>query len=487
MQITFVPSPDSTTPRLVARVADQDSLPSDLSRTDQEGAAAARFTGKAGQVFESFAEVDGRIVRQVLVGAGKAGAEGRHAALEKAGAALAARYMCSGEEAVALDVSDGRLDAAAVGAVLLGLRLRTWRYDVHRTRLKDDQKVTLKRVVVVGAPDGTDAAWETEQALAAGVELTRELVAEPANVIYPESFVERVSQRLEGTGAEVSFLDEREMEALGMGALLGVSLGSERDARLMCIKWLGGEAGGKPTVFVGKGVTFDTGGISIKPAAGMEEMKWDMGGAGAVAGAMLALATRRAKANVIGICGLVENMPDGKAQRPGDIVTSMSGQTIEVINTDAEGRLVLCDALTWAQKEFKPAAIVDLATLTGAMVISLGHEMAGIFANDDELAGKLIAAGTASSDHLWRQPLGEAYDRLLDSHIADMKNVGPREAGSITAAQFLQRFVDDGVKWAHLDIAGMAWSDKPKPTHDKGATGFGVRLLDEYIAANHEA
>jgi leucyl aminopeptidase len=236
------------------------------------------------------------------------------------------------------------------------------------------------------------------------------------------------------------------------------------------LRWNGGASGKAPVAFLGKGVTFDTGGISIKPAANMEAMKWDMGGAGAVAGAMKALALRKARANVIGVCGLVENMPDGNAQRPGDVVTTMSGQTAEVINTDAEGRLVLC----------------DLATLTGAMVISLGHEYGGMFANDDDLAGQLLAAGRTSSDHLWRMPLGEAYDRMIDSHIADMKNVGPREGGSITAAQFLQRFVEGGVKWAHLDIAGMAWSDKPKPTYDKGATGFGVRLLDEYIAANAE-
>ena len=481
MQITFAAAADSGTPRLVARVVDQDALPSDLSRADSEGAAAARFTGKAGQVFESFAEADGKIVRRVLVGAGKADDAGRHAALEKAGAALAARYMCSGEEAIALDVSDGRLDAAAVAAVLLGLRLRTWRHDAYRTRLKDEQKVTLKRVVVVGAPTGTEAAWEIEQALAEGVELTRELVAEPANIIYPESFVERVTARLAGTGAEVSFLDEDEMRKLGMGALLGVSQGSARAPRLLVIKWMGGAKAGKPTVFVGKGVTFDTGGISLKPPQGMEDMKWDMGGAGAVAGAMLALARRKAKANVIGVCGLVENMPDGKAQRPGDVVTTMSGQTVEVINTDAEGRLVLCDAMTWAQREFKPAAVVDLATLTGAMIIALGHEHAGLFSNDDNLAERLLAAGKASGDKLWRFPLTAEYDKLLESQIADIKNVGPRHAGSITAAQFLQRFVEEGTPWAHLDIAGMAWADKPGATWGKGATGYGVRLIDRYV------
>jgi leucyl aminopeptidase len=272
------------------------------------------------------------------------------------------------------------------------------------------------------------------------------------------------------------------MARLGMGALLGVAQGSVREPKLLILKWNGGNAGDTPVVFVGKGVTFDTGGISIKPALGMEGMKWDMGGAGAVAGAMKALASRKAKANVVGICGLVENMPDGNAQRPGDVVTTMSGQTVEVINTDAEGRLVLCDAMTWAQKQFNPKVMIDLATLTGAMVITLGHEYAGIFSNDDKLAASLIAAADKSGDKLWRQPLGEAYDRLIDSDIADMKNVGPREAGSITAAQFLKRYVDEGVTWAHLDIAGVAWSNKASATYDKGATGYGVRLLDQYIA-----
>ena len=287
---------------------------------------------------------------------------------------------------------------------------------------------------------------------------------------------------MEGLGIEFEVLGEKEMADLGMGALLGVSQGSVRDAQLLVMRWNGGEPGGTPVCFVGKGVTFDTGGISIKPAAGMESMKWDMGGAGAVAGAMKAIAGRKAKANVVGICGLVENRPDGNAQRPGDVVTSMNGQTIEVINTDAEGRLVLCDALTWAQANVKPATIIDLATLTGAMVVALGHEMGGMFANDDTLAGQLDAAGKASGDKLWRMPLGEAYDRLIDSPIADIKNVGPREAGSITAAQFLARFIDEGVRWAHLDIAGMAWSDKASSTYDKGATGFGARLLDQYVS-----
>jgi leucyl aminopeptidase len=249
---------------------------------------------------------------------------------------------------------------------------------------------------------------------------------------------------------------------------------------------MNGPKGQAPVALIGKGVCFDTGGISLKPAGGMEDMKWDMGGAAAVAGTMMALAGRKARAHVVGICGLVENMPSGTAQRPGDVVTTMSGQTVEVINTDAEGRLVLCDAITWAQREYEPALLIDLATLTGAMIIALGDIHGGLFSNDDGLATDLLDAGKVSGDPLWRFPLGEAYDKLIDSPIADMKNVGPRGAGSITAAQFIKRFVNDGVKWAHLDIAGMVWAAKPGPVWDKGATGYGVRLLDRYIAERHE-
>jgi leucyl aminopeptidase len=382
-----------------------------------------------------------------------------------------------------IDLTGHDYDANAAARVALAVALRSWRYDRYRTRLKDKQKPTLTSVTIVGAGKGAEQRYAERYAgVVEGVSLTRELVTEPANIIYPESFVERVLESVKGTGLEFEVLDRAAMAKLGMGALLGVAQGSVREPKMLIIKWNGGKDGETPVVFIGKGVTFDTGGISIKPAQNMEAMKWDMGGAGAVAGAMKALALRKAKANVVGICGLVENMPDGNAQRPGDVVTTMSGQTVEVINTDAEGRLVLCDAITWAQKNLKPKVMIDLATLTGAMVISLGHEYAGIFSNDDKLAAGLIKAAEESGDKLWRQPLGEAYDRLIDSQIADMKNVGPREAGSITAAQFLKRFVEDGVAWAHLDIAGMAWSDKARPTYDKGATGFGVRLLDQYIA-----
>jgi len=483
MKTSFVPAVPADA-ALVATLVNQDALPATLGPAAAEGARVSRFEGKTGQVFEHFAGEAGRIVRHALAGLGEAGAGAggeRRGALEKAGAALTAKYLTSGETRLVIDFAGAGLSAAEAASVLLGARLRAWRLDTYRTTLKDEQKPSLVEIVAAGAPEGTEAAWAIEAALAEGVEFTRELVTEPANVIYPESFVERCQARYAGTGLELRVLDEGEMRELGMGALLGVAQGSVRPPRLLAIVWNGGEAGAKPTAFVGKGVTFDTGGISIKPAAGMEDMKWDMGGAGAVAGTMLALARRKAKANVVGVCGLVENMPDGKAQRPGDVVTSMSGKTIEVINTDAEGRLVLCDALTWTQKEFAPAAIVDLATLTGAIIISLGHEHAGMFTNDDGLAGRLDAAGKASGDSLWRFPLGPAYDKLIDSPIADIKNVGPRYGGSITAAQFLQRFIDKGTPWAHLDIAGTVWTDKPGATWDKGASGFGVRLLDRYV------
>ena len=436
-----------------------------------------RFEGEAGSTAEHFNTDGGRRLLVAGIGSAKP-AE----AAEKLGGLLVAKLLTSGESHAVLDLTGFDFDADAAARVALAASLRAWRYDRYRTKLKEKQKPTLTALTIVGAHAEAEACWTSRWApVAEGVALTRELVTEPANIIYPETFVERC-RHLADLGIEIEVLGETEMEKLGMGALLGVSQGSVREAQFLVLKWNGGAAGGTPVVFIGKGVTFDTGGISIKPALGMESMKWDMGGAGAVAGALKALAGRKAKANVVGICGLVENMPDGNAQRPGDVVTTMSGQTVEVINTDAEGRLVLCDALTWAQRNLKPATIVDLATLTGAMVVSLGHEFGGIFANDDALADQLLAAGKASCDRLWRLPLAEAYDRLIDSPIADVKNVGPREAGAITAAQFLARFVEEGVKWAHLDIAGMAWSDKPSSTFDKGATGYGVRLLDQYVA-----
>ena len=484
MKITFAAAPADA--RLIARIVDQDSLPADLDPVLAEGAKASRFAGKTGQVFEGFTARNGGVVRLALAGAGKKDDAGRAHALEQAGAALTAKYLTAGEAALVLDLGGSGLSAQDAAAVILGARLRTFRHDAYRTTLKDEQKVSLKELIVAGAPEGTESVWASESAMAEAVEFTRTLVTEPGNIIYPESFVARCQERYAGTGLEVTVLDEQQMADLGMGALLGVAQGSIRKPRMLAIRWNGGGSE-KPTAFVGKGVTFDTGGISLKPGAGMEDMKWDMGGAGAVAGAMLGLALRKAKANVVGVCGLVENMPDGNAQRPGDVVRSMSGQTIEVINTDAEGRLVLCDAVTWTQKTFAPSAVIDLATLTGAIIAALSHEYAGLFSNDDDLAGKLTAAGKAVGEELWRFPMGPAYDKMIDSPIADMKNMGSKYAGSITAAQFIARFIDKGTPWAHLDIAGMVWADKPGRTWDKGATGYGVRLIDRFVRDNLEA
>ena len=445
-------------------------------------ASGQRFEGEAGTVAEAYVGEGHGVTRVLLLGVGT----GDDAAYERAGGALTAKLITSGATEVTVDLAGSGATAVAAARLAAGAAQRGWRFDEYRTKLPEKQKATLATVTIAAAPDGTAAEWTTRDAVTQGLALTRTLVTLPANILYPESFVERVIADTQGLGLEIEVLDEPAMHKLGMGALLGVSQGSRRAPRLLAMRWNGAGAGDPALALVGKGVTFDTGGISIKPAAGMEDMKWDMGGAGAVAGAMKTLALRKAKANVIGICGLVENMPDGNAQRPGDVVTSMSGQTIEVLNTDAEGRLVLCDCVTWVQETYKVKTIVDLATLTGAMIISLGSEYGGLFSNDDGLADQLLAAGKATGDQLWRFPLGDAYNKLIDSPIADMKNVGPRGAGSITAAQFIQRFVDEGVKWAHLDIAGMVWADKDGATWAKGATGYGVRVLDRFVADNFE-
>jgi len=489
MKIRFADSRPQGDYALVVPVAGKDRSSLNALGVTQQSVEAAldrqRFEGEGSSVSEQFIDDSGSVRRLLVIGVGSNGARGE--AAEKLGGTAAGRLQTSGEKTAVIDVSGLSYDADTAARVGLGAALRSWRYDRYRTKLKDNQKPTLDEIVIVGVAGAGDRYSQRWAPVVEGVSLTRELVTEPANIIYPETFVERVRKSLEGSGIEIEVLDRAAMEKLGMGALLGVAQGSIREARLLILKLNGGGQGGQPTAFVGKGVTFDTGGISIKPAAGMEAMKWDMGGAGAVVGAMKTLALRKAKANIVGICGLVENMPGGNAQRPGDVVTTMSGQTVEVINTDAEGRLVLGDAITYVQRNYKPGTIIDLATLTGAILISLGHEWAGLFTNDEGLAAKLQTAGTESGDKLWRMPLAESFDRLIDSPIADMKNVGPREGGSITAAQFIQRFVDNGVKWAHVDMAGKAWSDKAAATYDKGATGFGVRLLDQYVADVLEA
>jgi leucyl aminopeptidase len=484
MQIRFADTRPQGEYALVLPVAGKDRTGlASLGAARQAVAAALdrqRFEGEPSSTSEQFVDDKGSLRRLVVVGVG-AGSAAPEAA-EKLGGTAAARLLTSGERTAVIDVSALAFDADAAARVGLAAALRSWRYDRYRTKLKETQKPTLDEVVVVGGGAGAAERYKSRWApVVEGVSLTRELVTEPANIIYPEAFVQRARGGLEGSGVEIDVLDRAAMEKLGMGALLGVAQGSAREGRLLVLKWNGGGGNGQPTAFVGKGVTFDTGGISIKPAAGMEAMKWDMGGAGAVLGALKALALRNAKANIVGICGLVENMPGGNAQRPGDVVTTMSGQTVEVINTDAEGRLVLSDAVAYVQKTFKPETIIDLATLTGAIIVSLGHEWAGLFSNNEELASELLRAASESGDKLWRMPLAESFDRLIDSPIADMKNVGPRAGGSITAAQFIQRFIENGVKWAHIDMAGKAWADKASSTYDKGATGFGVRLLDQYV------
>jgi leucyl aminopeptidase len=439
---------------------------------------AAEFKGGKGKSCVILAPGAG-LSRVVAIGLGKA-AEINARRLEEAGGHAAAAL---GREDSAALAADG-LTAEQAAHAALGAVLRAYRFDRYRTKEKPEDKPRLARLSVLAAdPRQAEAAFAPLRAVARGVFLSRDLVSEPPNVLNPAEMAERC-RSLRELGVEVEVLGPQEMRRLGFGALLGVSQGSANEPRMVVMRW-NGAGEGKPVAFIGKGVTFDTGGISIKPAGGMEDMKWDMAGAGTVVGLMAALAGRKAKADVVGLVGLVENMPSGTAQRPGDVVRSYSGQTIEVINTDAEGRLVLADVLWYCQEKFDPRFMVNLATLTGAIIISLGHEHAGLFSNDDTLAERLVAAGRATGEKLWRMPLDEAYDRQIKSDIADMKNVGGRPGGSITAAQFLKRFVNDK-PWAHLDIAGTAWATKDAACVPKGATAFGVRLLDRLVAEHYE-
>jgi leucyl aminopeptidase len=450
--------------------------------------SASRFTGGRGQFLEVMAPNGLDASRVLVAGIGKPGKVDA-LALEAVGGNVVSRLGKSGETAVTIAVDPfGKLDAPDAAAhVAYGARLGAYRFDRYRTKQKPEQRPSLESVAVMSKQAGkAKRAYAPLEAIADGIDFTRELVTEPGNIIYPESFAKRAKDELEPLGIEVEILGEKDMRKLGMGALLGVGQGSARESQMLVMQWMKGRKSQAPVAFVGKGVTFDTGGISIKPAGGMEDMKWDMGGAGTVVGVMRALAGRKARVNAVGIAGLVENMPDGKAQRPGDVVTSMSGQTIEVLNTDAEGRLVLADALHYCRDRFKPQFMVDLATLTGAMIVALGHEYAGVFSNNDQLSERLSKVGQAEGELVWRLPLADAYDKGLESQIADMQNItNDRAAGSITAAQFLQRFVGD-TPWAHFDIAGTAWSKKDRPTVPKGATAFGVRLLERLVRDYYE-
>ncbi len=445
-------------------------------------AAAPRFTGKPGQTVELVAPTGVGVQRLVVVGAGPASGWGGDTA-ERFGAQAYGAVKQSGATALHVFTPGAKAEESARAA--LGAVLAAYRFDKYLTTEKPEKKPSIEVVkVVTDDVAGAEAAWSPLKALAEAVYFSRDLVSEPPNVLFPAEYARRVKE-LESLGLEVEILGEAEMAKLGMGSLLGVGQGSIRDSQLVVIQWRNG-GDSQPIAFVGKGVTFDTGGISLKPADGMEDMKWDMGGSAAVAGVMHALAGRKAKVNAVGILGLVENMPDGNAQRPGDVVTSMSGQTIEIINTDAEGRLVLADALWYCQARFKPQFMVDLATLTGAIIISLGNDYAGLFSNDDTLSENLLAASKVTGEPLWRMPLPDAYNKQIESMVADMKNTGGRPGGSITAALFLQKFVN-GVPWAHLDIASTAWK-KPSsvPTSPDGATGFGVRLLNQMVADRYE-
>jgi leucyl aminopeptidase len=450
---------------------------------------ASRFTGAKGQWLEVVAPAGVAADRVLLAGLGTP-AEADALAMEAVGGGAVGKLLTSGVTAVTVicDAIEGAGIGLAESAARLGYgaRLAAYRFDKYRTTEKPEAKPSLTSVTV-GVKGAAEArkSYAPLDKVADGVFFTRDLVSEPGNVVYPASFAKEL-RALQKLGVEVEVLGEKQLEKLGMRALLGVGQGSTRESHVVIMQWNGGRKRDKPVAFIGKGVTFDTGGISIKPGPGMEEMKWDMGGAGTVSGLMKALAGRKAKVNAVGLVGLVENMPDGNAQRPGDIVTSMSGQTIEILNTDAEGRLVLADVLWFAQQRFKPQFMVDLATLTGAIIISLGSEHAGLFSNDDELATRIAEAGRKEGELAWRLPLSDAYDKMINCDAADMQNIGKdRGAGSITAAQFLQRFVNK-VPWAHLDIAGVAWSKSAKPTVPKGGTGWGVRLLDRLVADYYE-
>ncbi|MBA3324176.1 MAG: leucyl aminopeptidase [Rhodobacteraceae bacterium] len=395
----------------------------------------------------------------------------------KAGAAIAG-FNASAPLAVFAET------APHVAEIALGLTLRAYDFRDYHTPAPDWTAPNAAVTFHLGDPDAAAAAWAPREAVAAGVILTRDLVNAPANVLTTSAFAERLVA-LRELGVEVEVLDDAELETLGMRTLLAVGQGSDSPSKVVVMQWKGG-GDAAPLALIGKGVVFDSGGISIKPAGGMEEMTADMGGAGVVAGAMHAIAARKAKANVVGLVGLVENMPDGRAQRPGDIVRTMKGDTVEVINTDAEGRLVLADVMWYAQERFGPSAMIDLATLTGACVVALGHEMAGVFANDEALAAGFLAAAAAEDEGAWRLPLAPAYDKLIKSRLADMANVAGRPAGAVTAAQFLKRFVKDETPWVHLDIAGVALMPRDTELAPKGASGWGVRALDRLVRDRYE-
>jgi leucyl aminopeptidase len=491
MQLSFSKEELTKQPAIVVGVLEDRVLTKQAKQVDKalggylaKALSHSRMSGKKGQVLTVVPPSGWD--RIVLVGLGKKDTFKERDATELGGK-IAEQMNADRVQQAAIALDDAMMQEHSwIAEMAAGMRLRSYRFDKYRTTLKDDDKPTFtKATIMCKEPDVVKKAYAKLDKVVDGVYLTRDLVNEPANILNPDSFPDYCKE-LESLGVQVDVLGEAKMKKLGMDSLLAVGRGSAYESKLIVMRYNGGKKNDQPLAFVGKGVTFDTGGISLKPSNGMEEMKWDMGGAGVVTGLMKALAGRKAKVNVIGVIGVVENMPAHNAQRPGDVVTSMSGQTIEVLNTDAEGRLVLADALWYTQEKYKPQFMIDLATLTGAMIVCLGHERAGIFSNDDTLSERLFQAGEETGERVWRLPLGDEYDEQINCDIADMKNIGSgRGAGSITAAQFLQRFVND-LPWVHIDIAGVTWGKKDIPTAPKGGTAFGVRLLDRFVEDYYE-
>lgn len=443
-----------------------------------------RFKGTPKSLIELIAPDGEMYSRLIIVGLGDENKNTKYD-LECIGGSLTP-ILEKGEESTAVALFKG-LKAEDVALITNALLLKSWHFDKYFTTEKNKPKRNFNTLhVACDDTASTQAMYTTLSSVSEGAFLTREVISEVPNILYPETFCQKAKE-LTSLGVEVEILGENEMKELGMHSLLAVGQGSEKESKLCVLKWNGGKSTDAPIAFVGKGVTFDTGGISIKPSNNMHEMKYDMGGAGVVLGLMKALALRKANANVICVAGLAENMPSGSAQRPGDVWVSMSGQTIECLNTDAEGRMVLADALWYTQDRFKPQIMINLATLTGAIVVALGEEHAGLFSNNDKLAERLYTSGQEVGEKVWRMPMGDAYDKAINSTVADMKNIGnPGTGGSITAAQFLQRFVNN-TPWAHLDIAGVTWANKGRDLCAPGASGFGVRLLNNLIQNHYES
>ena len=489
MKISFSNKFDSKD-NLVIIYSDKTQLLKKIKLSDAEIGLIEKVEklNKSKKSFTEFFNIpDGKHIKKILISKTKSRFEMSHTEA-LAGKILSQLERNNIEKAIVICSVDSNREGLfnKIKALTYGFLMKDYRFEKYKTITKKDFKVSsLSFIFQASQSEKKDI--ETQIQMVNGIYLTRDLVSEPANELYPEKFVQ-LCNVLKKVGIKTEVLDEKKIKSLGMNALMGVAQGSVKPPRVLVMKWHGknDKNFSSPLGFIGKGVTFDTGGISIKPSGGMEDMKWDMGGAAVVAGLMYTLAIRKSKANAIGIVGLVENMPDGNAQRPGDIVKSMSGQTIEVLNTDAEGRLVLADVITYVRRKYKPSLMIDLATLTGAIIVALGDRYAGLFSNSDSLSDKIYKSSINTQELVWRLPMDNKFDKLLDCSVADMKNItGTRGAGSITAAQFIKRFVGD-VDWAHLDIAGVTWSKRGTDFSRPGGTGFGVRLLDNFVKENYE-